>query len=132
MRLLSGIVVVGIGLCLIGMAIVIAIKPLLAERFLKSFATSARAHYTEQAARLIAGAAIVIFAPSMWYPDLFMVFGWLIIVTAVGLLLIPWQWHHQFGKWAIPLAIRHLKLYALGTSVLGALILYGVSRAVLS
>ncbi len=109
-----------------------AIKPPLAERCLKSFASSARAHYTEQAARLIAGAAIVIFAPSMWYPDLFKVFGWLIIVTTLGLLLIPWQWHHKFGKWAIPLAIRHLKLYALCAFALGTLILYGVSRAVLS
>ncbi len=132
MILLSGIVVVAVGVCLIGFAGMIAIKPLLAERFLRSFASSARAHYTEQAARLIAGAAIVIFAPSMWYPYLFKVFGWLIIVTAVGLLLIPWQWHHQFGKWAIPLAIRHLKLYALGASALGALILDGVSRGVLS
>ena len=132
MRLLSGIVVVGVGLCLIGAAVVMALKPLLAERCLKSFASSARAHYTEQAARLVAGAAIVIFAPSMWHPNLFKVFGWLIIVTALGLLLIPWQWHHKFGKWAIPLAIRHLKLYALGASALGTLILYGASRAVLS
>ena len=53
-------------------------------------------------------------------------------VTAAGLLLIPWQWHHKFGKWAIPLAIRHLKVYALGAFALGTLILYGVSRAVLS
>ncbi len=44
MRLLSGIVVVGFGLYLTGLAVVIALKPLLAERFLKSFASSARAH----------------------------------------------------------------------------------------
>ncbi len=131
MRLLSGIVVVGFGLYLTGLAVVIALKPLLAERFLKSFASSARAHYTEQAVRLIVGVAIVIFAPSMWYTDLFKVFGWLIIVTAVGLLLIPWHWHHKVGTWAIPLAIRHLKLLAIGASALGTLILYGVSRAVL-
>ncbi len=132
MKLLSGIVVVAFGLCLIGLAVVIVIKPMLAERFLRSFASSARAHYTEQASRLIAGTAIITFAPSMWYPDLFEVLGWFIIVTAVGLLLIPWQWHRRFGKWAIPLAIRHLKLYALGASALGTLILYGASRAVLS
>ena len=47
MIILSGIVVVTIGVCLIGLAGVIAIKPLLAERFLKSYASSARAHYTE-------------------------------------------------------------------------------------
>ncbi len=105
------------------MAVVIALKPRLAERFLKSFASSARAHYTEQAVRLFVGAAIVIVAPSMWYTDLFRVFGWLIIVTTVGLLLIPWQWHHRFGTWAIPFAIRHLKLFAIGASALGTLIL---------
>ena len=90
------------------------------------------AHYIEQVLRLIAGGAIVIFAPSMWYPDLFNFFGWLIVVTAVGLLLIPWRWHHEFGKWAIPLVIRHMNLYALGASALAILVFYGLSRAVLS
>ena len=52
---------------------------------------------------------MVIFAPSMWYPDLFRLFGWLIVVTAVALLLLPWRWHYEFGKWAIPLVIRHMK-----------------------
>jgi hypothetical protein len=32
---------------------VIAIKPWVAERFLRSFASSARTHYTEQGARLL-------------------------------------------------------------------------------
>ena len=132
MKLLSGIVVAAIGAYLIGLAVVIAIKPSLAESFLRSFASSARAHYTEQALRLIAGAAIVIFAPSMWYPDLFTLFGWVVIVTTAGLLLVPWQWHHRFAKWAIPLAIRHMKLFAFGAAGLGTLILYGASRAVLS
>ncbi len=63
---------------------------------------------------------------------LFDFFGWIIIVTTAGLLLVPWQWHHEFGKWAIPLAIRRMKLFALGAAVLAALIFYGVSRAVLS
>ena len=132
MKLLSGVVVVGFGVFLIGLAVVTAIKPRLTERFLNSFASSARAHYTEQATRLITGAAIVVFAPSMWYPDLFKIFGWIIIVTTGGLLLAPWQWHHRFAKRAIPLAIRHLNLLAFGATALGTFVLYGVSRAVLS
>jgi hypothetical protein len=132
MSLLSGIVVVSFSLFLIGLAVVIAIKPSLAERFLTSFASSARTHYVEQGSRLLVGAAMVNFARSTWYPNLFKLFGWLLIVTAVGLLLIPWQWHHKFGKWAIPLAIRHLRVLALGASTLGALLLYGVSRAMTS
>ncbi len=84
MKLLSGMVVVAFGLCLIALAAMIVIKPLLAERFLKRFASSARAHYLEQTSRLIAGVAIVIFSRLMWYPDLFKSFGWLIIITAAG------------------------------------------------
>ena len=132
MKLLSGSVVVALGLCLIALAAMIVIRPLLAERFLERFASSARAHYSEQTSRLIAGVAIVTFSPSMWYPELFKYFGWLIIITAVGLFLVPWKWHHRFGTWAIPFAIRHLRLYALGAVALGTLILYGASRAILS
>lgn len=130
--LLSGIVVVGFCLFLIGLAVVIATTPSLAERFLRSFASSARAHYTEQGLRVLVGAALVNFASSMWYPELFRLFGWLIVVTSVGLLLIPWRWHHKLGTWVMPLVIRHMRLFALGASALGAFILYGVSRAVIS
>lgn len=118
------------GAGLIGLALVAAVKPPRAERFLRCFASSATAHFTEQASRLILGAALVIFAPSMWHQDLFEILGWLMIVTAVGLMLIPWRWHHKFGQWAIPLAIRHLKLFAVGAVALGLFILYGATRAV--
>ena len=132
--LLSGIVVFGFCLFLIGLAVVIATTPSLAERFLRSFASSAPAHYTEQRLRLLVGVAIVNFASSMWYPVLFnfKLFGWLILASTVGLLLTPWQWHHKFGARVMPLVIRHMKLFALGASALGAFILYGVSRAVIS
>jgi hypothetical protein len=83
---------------LIGLPVVIAIKPLLAERFFKSFASSARTHDTEQVSRLVAGAGLVFFAPSMWSP----------------------------------VAIRHLKLFALGVTARGTLVLNGVSHAMLA
>jgi hypothetical protein len=129
---LSGIVVVGFCLFLIGLAVVIAAKPSLAERFLRSFASSARAHYTEQGLRLLVGAAIVNCASSMWYPELFKLFGWLMVVTTVGLLLVPWRWHQEFGARVMPLMIRHMGWFALGASALGAFVLYGVSRAAIS
>jgi hypothetical protein len=129
---LSGIVVVSSCVFLIGLAAVVATKPSLAERFLTSFASSARAHYTEQGLRLLVGVAMVNFARLMWYPNLFKLFGWILVVTAVGLLLTPWQWHHKFGKWAIPLVIRHLRLFAIGAFALGALIFFGVSGVVIA
>ena len=130
MQILSGIVVAAFACFLLGLAGLIFVNPSLAKRFLNLFASSASAHYTEQLLRLLAGSAIVIFSPSMWFPTVFNVFGWTIVATAVALLLVPWRWHHRFGRWAIPLAIRYLKLYAVGAFILAVLILCGVSRIV--
>jgi hypothetical protein len=125
---LSGLFVMAMGVFLIGLAALIVIRRQLAERFLRSFATSARAHYTEQALRLTAGGAMVVFAPSMWYSDLFMVLGWLIVVTAVALLFLPWRWHLELGKVVMPLVIRHMMFYALGAFALGLFVFWGMSR----
>jgi hypothetical protein len=105
---------------------VVFVRPALAERFFKSFASSARAHYTEQVFRLLIGASIVVFSPAMWQSDWFRLVGWVIVVTAVGLLLVPWRWHHRFGELAMPLVLRHMSLYAAGLFAFGAVLLYGV------
>ena len=41
-------------------------------------------------------------------------------------MLIPWRWHHRFGEWAIPLAIKNMKSIGLGAFAIGAFILYAV------
>jgi hypothetical protein len=128
-NVLSGVVVVGFGLFLIGLAALIIAIPSRAEGFLRGFASSAVTHYAEQGLRLVVGAAIVGFAGSMRYPKLFNVFGWLIIVSTAGLLLIPWRWHNKFGTLVMPSVFRRMRLFALGACALGAFILYCVVRA---
>ena len=129
-HILSGAVVAAFGLFLIGLAGVIVFAPSRAERFFRGFASSALTHYTEQAVRLIVGAAIVAFAGSMRHPEVFTFFGWLMLVSTAGLLLIPWQWHHKFSAAVMPPVYRHMRLFAAGAFVLGAIVLYSVSGAV--
>ncbi|MBN8729220.1 MAG: hypothetical protein J0L64_01670 [Acidobacteria bacterium] len=129
---LSGIVVVGFGLFLIVLAALIITMPSRAEEFLRGFASSAVTHYTEQGLRLVVGAAVVSFAGSMRHPELFNVFGWLIIVSTAGLLLIPWQWHNRFSTLVMPPVFRHMRLFALGACALGAFILSCVSQVLIS
>jgi len=129
--ILAGVAVLLFCIFLIGLAVMIVIKPRHAEQFISSFASSARAHYIEQVARLIVGTAMVVLAPSMWYSNLFNFFGWILIVTTIGLLLIPWTWHHKLGERVIPLTLRYMKIYALGAFVLGTFILHGLSRVLL-
>ena len=126
-HVLSGTVVIAFGLFLVGLAALIVAAPSRAERFFRGFASSALTHYTEQAVRLIVGAAIVAFAGSMRHPEVSTLFGWLMLVSTAGLLLIPWQWHHKFSATVMPPVYRHMGLFAVGALALGRFVLYGVS-----
>src|SRR5262245_32588145 len=127
MSFVAGVVVVAFGLALIAFPGVAFAQPAIAERFLTAFASSARAHYVEQVVRLVIGAALVVRSPTMWQPHMFRLVGWAIVVSSAVLLSLPWQWHHRFGERVRPLLVRHLRLYAAGSFVFGALLLYGVS-----
>ena len=126
MTLLSSIVVVVFGLFLIGLTCVVFAAPTLAERFLVSFASSARAHYVEMACRLLIGSSLVILSPVMWQPQVFRVMGWVIVMTSIALILMPWRWHHRFATLVLPTLVRHMRLYAVGLFASGCLLLYGV------
>ncbi|HSC29128.1 MAG TPA: hypothetical protein VLD67_17765 [Vicinamibacterales bacterium] len=65
----------------------------------------------------------------MRFSSFFLGFGWILAVTAGGLLPTPWRWHRRFGEWAVPLAIRYRKVFALSSLALGAFILYAIFAA---
>ena len=85
-----------------------------------------RTHALEQVLRVVLGASLVICSPFMWSAAVFRLLGWAIVVSSTGLMLVPRQWHHRFGKRVLPLLIRHIRLYAIGTFAFGASILYAV------
>lgn len=123
--LIAGLIVTATGLGLSAFAPLALIAPDHARRFLRGFAGSAYAHYFEVTARLIAGASFIVFSSAMHFAEIFRWFGWLIVVTSVAMLLIPWRWHQRFAERVIPIVIRFLPLYALASLGLGAFILYG-------
>ena len=124
--LIAAIVVVTFAFVLIAFAVVVFAKPAIAERLLKPFARSARAHYVEQGFRLLVGAALVVLSPTMWQPTMFRLVGWVIVVSSTALMCVPWQWHHRFGERIRPAFTKYLWLYAVGAFAFGALLLYGV------
>src|SRR3954469_3124283 len=98
MDLLAQTVIIGFALFLFGVTLVVFAKPVVAERFFMAFASSAGAHYTEQAFRLLIGAALVLHSPSMWHSTTFWFIGWVIALQSVALILFPWRWHYRFGE----------------------------------
>jgi hypothetical protein len=126
MNSLAVVVVVGCGLFLVGLGATAFARPAVVERFLMSFASSARTHYLEQAFRLLIGASLVVLSPAMWQPQVFRFIGWILVVPAVALMLLPWRWHQRFGQRVLPIVVRHLKVYAAGLFVFGVFLLCGV------
>jgi hypothetical protein len=126
MHLLSGLVVVASATYFIGLTVLVLTKPAVAERFFMGFASSARTHFVEQILRVLVGGSLVVYSSAMWQAGIFRLIGWAIVVSSVALMLFPWQWHHRFGKKALPIFIQHMRLYAIGTFAFGAVILYAV------
>lgn len=126
---LAGAILIAFGLFLVGLTVVVFAKPAIAERFFMSFASSARAHYTEQVVRLLIGASLIIRSVAMWQPKIFWFVGWAIVVSSLVLILTPWQWHDRFGEIVRPILIRRMKLFAIGLLAFGVLLIYGVSTA---
>jgi hypothetical protein len=116
------------GLYFVGLAMVSLLSPARAAHFLQSMAGSAYAHYLELLLRLVVGSAILVQAPRMLFPGVFVAFGWILVVTTAGLFAIPWQWHHRFAQRSVPYAVRNLKLVAFAAFVFGGFILTAAIR----
>ncbi len=125
-NLLASILVLLTGIYLMSLAVISLLSPARATRFLGGFASSAFTHYLELGLRLIAGGAILLYAPRMLFSDFFLIFGWVLVVTTVGLFAVPWQWHHRFAQWGVPYATRNLKLVAFASFIFGGFILASV------
>jgi hypothetical protein len=100
--------------------------PARASRFLSGFATSARVHGIEMAARLAVGAALLLYAPRLPWPALFTWAGWLLVGTTAVLLAIPWHWHQRFAQRVVPQALRYLPVVGIVSVAMGAALLAAV------
>ena len=121
--MLSALLVVFAGLYLLTLAAAAVLAPERLRRFLNAHASSASTHFVEMGVRLIVGAALVLTAPRMRFPQAFGVFGWLLIGTSLVLCLVPWRLHERFGKRALPLVTDRLVVLALGALAGGLLLL---------
>ncbi len=112
-----------VGVYLVGLAATAMLYSTRATQFLLGFAGSARVHYVELVLRGIVGAAVVMQAPRMRYPDAFAIAGWIVIATTIALAALPWRYHRAFAQRAVPRATKHMKLIAIGSFLLGGFIL---------
>lgn len=121
-------IVVLAGLYLLALGAASLAVPVQASRFLLGFASTQAVHFAELLLRIVVGAALVLAAPRLFLPSAFDVFGWILIVTTVCLLLVPWRWHRRFAQHVVPTAVRYIKPVGVASLALGGVILAAVLR----
>ncbi len=122
-EVISFSIVMLVGVYLVGLAVSAIFNPTRTTQFFLGFAASARVHYVELVVRGIAGAAVVMQAPHMRYPDAFAIAGWIVLATTIALATLPWRYHRAFAERAVPRATKHMTLIAIGSFLLGGFIL---------
>lgn len=124
--IISLILTVVFSLYLISLPFVVLIKKDIALKYFSSFASSQKAHLTEQLFRFVFGIAIFDYSDKMLYSNFYYSFGLIIIITTLILTIVPWKWHHEIGKKAIPLTLKYLNLYSFSAFIFGLFILFCV------
>ena len=117
----AGIVVFA-GFFLIALAAMALSRPAVVRRFLLGFAKTATAHYSEMAARILVGGALVLASPRMLIPKFFLWFGMALLVSSILLLCLPWKWHRSMGERVLPRLVSLLGLVSLVSFLLGGLL----------
>jgi hypothetical protein len=104
MQTVAFIVVAAAGLWLIGVALLMALRPrrsldLLGLMVKKLNAAKWPVTLTEQGLRILAGAALIVRSPASKLPGLFAIAGWLLLITSVLVIVVPGRWHVAYGVW---------------------------------
>jgi hypothetical protein len=128
--MLALIVVVATGVFFIGLGTACWVVPVRVKALLIGFASTPGKHLLEVLLRLVAGAAFVLHAPQMAFPELFRIFGGVLLVTTAGLLLLPWQWHRRFTELTVPRVTEYLAWIGLGACLLGLFVLVAALRGI--
>lgn len=103
MQALALIIVLIAGVWLIGVGLLMAVRPHLGLRLCETMAaglerSSWRVQYTEQGLRVLAGAALIVRAPASKLHLLFEVAGWILVATSMLIMVAPISWHAAYGR----------------------------------
>lgn len=105
---------------LLALGLLLLVAPTRGRHFLAGFAQSAVTHYVELGVRMLIGAAFIVHATRMAAATLFVLLGWVLIGTSLGLALLPWRWHARIAQRSVAMATRFTAPLGLASIALGA------------
>lgn len=127
MVLIAKSILILFGLFLIGVGILMLLKPEKARGILNKAASTTIINYTEIGLRMVPAIALIIYAEYSKYPMVLSIIGWFMALTSVVLFLIPRQWHYKYSQaWTKRLNPIYFQIISPFSMLFGALLIYSI------
>lgn len=97
-------------------------------RFLLGFASTPALHYLELSLRFMIGGSLAVSSPKMFASTAMNIFGWILLITTICILFLPWRWHWRFAQKVVPRATHYMTAIGLCSLPLGVFILTALIR----
>ncbi len=97
MIVIAKYIVILFGIFLIGVGLLMLLKPEKARKYLRQAGSTNLINYTEITIRMIPAAGLILYAEFSRFPEIFKYFGWFMIGTSVVLYFIPRRLHHNYA-----------------------------------
>lgn len=124
---IAGAVVMFAAAYLLGFGVLAVTGPARAFGYLRRFASTVRLHVLEMLVRFVIGAAFVGYASQMQFGGVFRAFGSMLVITTLGIAVIPWRWHRRVAQTTVPLVERYLPLMGIASIAAGAFVFWAVT-----
>lgn len=114
-----------IAVYLVGLGLLILLKPEMARAFLGGFASNLLVNTLEAVMRALAGLALIGVSPDSRFPLVLFVAGAFLVFSAIPMLLLPGV-HRRFAKWAVPFALRIMPVYGVVSFLMAGALVWAV------
>ncbi|MEQ9103089.1 MAG: hypothetical protein RIE53_00180 [Rhodothermales bacterium] len=120
-------VVVLFGVFLVGVGVLMLVRPARARAYLRKAGSTNLINYAEITVRMIPAAGMIVCSDASRFPEAFSVLGWFMIATSVVLWFVPRAMHHKYALWTAelltPVRIRLVSPFSI---LFGCAVLYSV------
>lgn len=124
---ISKFLIILFGTFIIFIGFVMLIYPEKARSILRKAGSTNFINYAEITVRLIPAIALIVYSDFSKFPEPFMIFGWIMLITSIVLYAIPRKMHHKFSmKSADYLKPIYFQVIAPLAFLLGGLILFNI------
>jgi hypothetical protein len=97
MTIIAKYIVILFGIFLIGVGLLMLLKPEKAREYLKKAGSTNLINYSEITIRMIPAAGLILYSEFSKFPEVFKYFGWFMIGTSIILYFVPRRLHHRYS-----------------------------------